>query len=187
MTDKFEPLFKSDSDWHNNACLNFSHKTAYGYVSGYKCAADSLVIQVNETGRNQDKLVFPIVFLYRHYLELLLKFIIDVGRQLENKNGYPTHHRIENLWPEAKGIIRKMWPGGDPEEMKLTDHVIKELSSVDPESMCFRYPESKDGEKYIPDITHINLRHLGQTIDTVGTFLEGVLMGIGNHLDNEYE
>lgn len=62
---KFEPLFKSDSDWHNNACLNFQYDMSHGYINGYKLAADSLVVKVNETGRDQDYLVYPIVFLYK--------------------------------------------------------------------------------------------------------------------------
>lgn len=188
MENKFEPLFKSDSDWHNNACLNFTHNAAYGYIYGYKYAADSLVIQVNEKAANQDILVFPIVFLYRHYLELALKYIIADGRDLlGEKRSFPTHHKIEYLWPLTKEIIRKIWSGDEPEEVKLTDHVVGELSKIDPGSMSFRYPENLEGKNSLPSIKYINLRHFGQMIDEVSSFLEAAHAGISDYLRDKYD
>ena len=62
MSNNFDPLFKSDSDWHNNACLNFQHDMSYGYIEGYKRAADALVFQIKDNRRDRDFLVYPIVF-----------------------------------------------------------------------------------------------------------------------------
>ena len=62
-------------DWWNNACLNFMEgkNTWYGYFRGYQRAAELLVQYVDCEKQYQDTLVFPIIFLYRHYLELILK------------------------------------------------------------------------------------------------------------------
>ncbi|HRE53683.1 MAG TPA: hypothetical protein PLP22_02680 [Candidatus Competibacter sp.] len=188
MKNKLESLLIRGSDWQNNACLNFTPNVAYGYIHGYKCAADSLVTQIIQTRSNQDILVFPIVFLYRHYLELALKYIIADGRKLLGEKGsFPTHHKIEHLWPLAKGILRKIWSGSEPKEVELIDHLIKELSIIDPDSMSFRYPENLEGKNSLPNIKHINLRHLGQTIDQVGDFLEAVHMGISEYLNERYD
>lgn len=188
MKKKFDSLFKHDSDWHNNACLNFTNDPTIGYVEGYKLAADELVIRINETGRNQDYFIFPIVFLYRHHLELLLKVIIDTGRQLlDEGDGYPKHHKIGELWPLVKGIIRKVWTNGDPEEFDLVEHVIQEMALVDPDSMAFRYPKDKSGNKHVPNLTHVNTRHLGEMIDKVSGFLGGVELGINQYLEFKYE
>jgi hypothetical protein len=73
---KYDKLFKGDADWWHNACLNFSLDMGIGYVYGYKKAADILVEYIKDTKTNQDYLVYPIVFLYRHHLELIIKEII---------------------------------------------------------------------------------------------------------------
>ncbi|MCP5195925.1 MAG: hypothetical protein H6974_03900 [Gammaproteobacteria bacterium] len=188
MSKEFEPLFKSDSDWHNNACLNFQGDMSYGYIEGYKRAADALVTQVNETGIDQDFLVYPIVFLYRQHIELLLKRIINNSRQLlNNESGYPKNHKIDNLWHLVKDLARQVWQEKDPEEFKLIDHIIKELSEADPESMSFRYPEDKNGKKSNPDILHINLRYFGQTINEISSILDGIDAGISHDLNQKNE
>jgi hypothetical protein len=43
---------------------------------GYKNAADMLVEKSRESNLDRDSLVYPIVFCYRHYLELALKALI---------------------------------------------------------------------------------------------------------------
>ncbi|MEA5534158.1 hypothetical protein [Crocosphaera sp. XPORK-15E] len=192
MSKEFEPLFISDSDYHNNALLNFQDDMSYGYIEGYKRAADFLVIQVNEKqiGRDRDFLVYPIVFLYRQHIELLLKDIINNGHQLlNNEIGHPKHHEIDKLWLLVKDIVNKVSPEEDPEEFKLIDHVIKELSEADPKSMSFRYSKDKSGQKSNPGLSCINLRHLGQTIDEVSSFLYCIRTDISHSLDqqNEYD
>jgi hypothetical protein len=178
MAKKFEPLFKSDTDWHNNACLNFSHSASIGYTEGYKRAANILVAYINETARDQDFLVFPIVFLYRHHLELLLKNIIDSGAGLlDAQPGYPKNHKLHILWPLAKELIRKIEPGVGPDAFDLIDHVVNELSKVDPGSMSFRYDRDTRGGKSVPQIRHVNLRH----------FVDGVETGIRYYLECKYE
>ena len=47
----------------------------YGYIDSYKTAADELV----EKSGAEDLLVFPVVFCYRQYLELVLKTICKLN------------------------------------------------------------------------------------------------------------
>ncbi|MDV0443828.1 hypothetical protein [Methanorbis rubei] len=49
----------------------------YGYIQGYKNAADTLIIHALEKGCPfvLDTCVFPVCFLYRQYIELALKKI----------------------------------------------------------------------------------------------------------------
>src|ERR1700674_2477203 len=50
----------------------------YDYTTGYKEAADLLVAHIEVTGRRADKLGYPILFLYRQHLELVVKNLIRV-------------------------------------------------------------------------------------------------------------
>ena len=75
---KGDELFRSDlPDWENNACLNvMKGGDAIAYTEDYRRGAERLVEHVMEKGRDQDFLVYPIIFLYRHHIELALKRII---------------------------------------------------------------------------------------------------------------
>ena len=75
-------IFRPGKDWWNNARINhgglISNKWEV-YAMGYKIATETLVDKVLSEQTNQDHLIYPIVFLYRHYIELRLKEIIDTG------------------------------------------------------------------------------------------------------------
>jgi hypothetical protein len=114
---------------------------------------------------------------------LLLKNIIKKGRQLlDEGSDHPTHHKLHDLWPIAKGITIKIWNITDPQEFKLIDHVITEFSNADPASMSFRYSNDKNGNKPNPTLTYINLRHFGETIDNISSYLDGINVGINDFL-----
>lgn len=46
-------LLASDSDWHNNACLNYMPDHGTAYTEGYRRAADILINHIDESGRDQ--------------------------------------------------------------------------------------------------------------------------------------
>ncbi len=173
MTDS---LFSSDKDWHNNACVNWSHAPFSLYTEGYKKAGDYLVQQVVEGSSEKDILVYPIAFLYRQYIELQLKDIIRESRiLLEEQGDFPTHHKLRPIWELAnvlmKKIIRKIDPTvGDyitDKDLKVIQRIISAFYSVDPDSFAFRYPEDKDGNQTLLGLTHINLRKLAEQIDVL--------------------
>jgi hypothetical protein len=63
----------------------------YDYTIGYKEAADILVGHVESTGRRADKLGYPILFLYRHHLELVVKSLIRTLLQpTRSRTGLPA-------------------------------------------------------------------------------------------------
>jgi hypothetical protein len=75
---KSDVLFGSGTDWEMNACISAMNAAMY-YQDGYRRAALHLVDYVCEVERGQDYLVYPIVYLYRHHIELTLKSIIDAA------------------------------------------------------------------------------------------------------------
>ena len=79
-------------DWKNNACLRDGDE--YAYREGYRRGAQLLVQAVGESARDQDFLVYPIVFLYRHHIELVLKRVIKQAPYL-----------IERELTKAKTVI----------------------------------------------------------------------------------
>ncbi len=181
-------LFSADTDWTNNACLNWSHDSIGLYISGYKEAADILVSKVIETSSDQDILVYPIAFLYRQYIELQLKSIIKDSRHiLEDGAGFPEHHKIKDLWCEAKRLMKNIINNLDKtadeyitkNDLKIIENIINDFVAIDPISFSFRYPTDKQGKTNLEGLTHINLRKLGQQIGLLSESLDKFDLVIG--------
>lgn len=77
--------FGEGADWWHNACISPFERDHYGRATGFHMGADALVQRVVDKRADQDWLVFPIVFCYRHYLELLLKDIIAAAAALDGE------------------------------------------------------------------------------------------------------
>jgi hypothetical protein len=169
-------LFAEAPDWWMNATVNWGGSLIYAV--GYRAAADALVEKVAETHTEQDSLVYPIVFCYRQYLELILKdVLITARRYFEVRKPAPekeplNKHALGPLWDELCPLLERRWPegGGDHANVKS---VIAQLDAVDRMSFAFRYPTTKKGEQSLPrDMQRINLRNLADVVARIGTFLE---------------
>lgn len=167
-------LFSSDGNWKDKACVNYSHAPMHLYISGYKKAADLLAWQVVESGNDQDDLVYPIVFLYRQYLELQLKSIIKESRILLSEgHGFPMHHKIKVLWELVGQLMKKIIATVDSsvseyitaEDFTFIDRAVMNFVEVDPDSIAFRYPENKRDDISIEGLRHINIRVLAESIN----------------------
>jgi hypothetical protein len=176
QNDKFPPLFKADdNDWKNNARILPEHYRGEFYIVGYKKAADNLVAHVISTGCDQDTLIYPIAFLYRHYLELLFKNIIENGYKLLNrKNEYPKNHYLDTLWTNAKDIINEIWEEEENSKEEEIEHFIAEFIKIDKSSQAFRYTKDKKGNEYLTEVELINIRHLSVCINSISDHLEGI-------------
>ncbi|MCI0350388.1 MAG: hypothetical protein L0Z53_13265, partial [Acidobacteriales bacterium] len=76
------------------------------YAVAYKRAADVCVESVEQQTERADRMIYPVAFLYRHYIELMLKGIIQIGRVLDRKPpDFPQHHRIAELWQECRAVL----------------------------------------------------------------------------------
>jgi hypothetical protein len=182
-------LFKSNSDWWHNACLNFNGIDVNAYAIGYKQAADFLVERIGQERRYQDTLVYPIAFLYRQYLELRLKHLMGIGSVfLEIPRGEKNlHHGISKLWERCRSILEKIEPGENEVDFDDIEKQVAEFARIDPSSTAFRYPTDKEGKPSLEGLTHINLRNLSQAVGKIAAFLDGAAQGIEVLLQDKYE
>jgi len=177
-------LFQAGNDWQHNACLNFCHDKWELYATGYKDAADILAQRVMETQRSADVLIYPIVFLYRHYLELRLKEIIVAGQELlDHPPDLKLIHGLDILWKSCPKIFDEVWPGSSKDELNAVEDCIMQFYKTDPQSMSFRYPATKDGQPTLPGLQHINIRNLQEVMGRISSLLEGGSTGISVYLD----
>lgn len=117
------------------------------YARGYRLAADALSLNAVKDLDQLSCLIYPIMFLYRHYLELRLKETIVLGRP--GQSGIPGHHDLLRLWEDARPVL-----GGLENRGFLTldeaDALVREFIEVDRQSQVFRYPMTRSGDKVLP-------------------------------------
>jgi hypothetical protein len=193
---KNESLFKSDPNSWKNACLIYSEHLNI-YSIGYKRAADILIerIKQNEFTFDINTLVFPIVFLYRHYLELILKSIIKEGYAVigERKN-VPEHHNLYKLWNKANELRIKANIEIKNKDRDIVFSCIDDFSKIDPFSEAFRYPTKKkrkgklETESTLPsDLPYLDLRSFSETINNISKILEHIDSMMHIELDQKRE
>ena len=163
---------ETDEDLMTNACLNFTRCDAvYPYGVGYRKAGEILLQWVLSEQRDQDFLVYPIVFLFRHHVELMLKQIIVLAARLrEDHVRFPRGHDLASLWAQCKA--RLMEVSGPETTLEVVESLVDELGSIDPGSDSFRYHLDGLGRPTLPGITHINLHHFALVMDGLTNFLD---------------
>ncbi|OKW89086.1 hypothetical protein AWP85_01595 [Escherichia coli] len=184
-------LLASDSDWHNNACLNYMPDHGTAYTEGYRRAADILINHIDESGRDQDFLVYPVLFLYRHHLELLIKQIIGLALALAedpDKHQYKKDdHNLNNLWPLAQKLILEVDDSYRPSDFKIVKEVVKALHQADERATDFRYAKRNDGTRSLEGIHYVNPRRFGEKMGEASDLLDGVDNGLRYLLDCKAE
>lgn len=161
---------------------------SYGYIEGYRRAGDILSDYVYSTSRFQDTLIYPILFCYRHHLELRLKEIIRSGRMLlDEGTDYDDGHSLVCLWNTSKKVIIKVIQE-TPNEINLIDHFISEIDQIDASSDAFRYWETsknKQRKKHLIGIRHIDIRNYRECMENIADFLDTISFGYNMLIDRK--
>lgn len=176
-------LFGPASDWHANACIS-PHGAHWAYSHGFRSAALHLAQHVCGTGREQDTLLYPIVYLYRHHAELLLKSIIVSANELlerelsKDELKAMNEHGLAGLWNIARPLLAAVCQsaGCDPipeHELRGADSYIRQLEEHDPDGTRFRYSTTKAKKHSLgPTLTHVNIRAFAEAMERFANYLE---------------
>lgn len=160
----------------------------YRFAHGYKLAADELVAHVNEDGGGAAFICYPILFLYRHSVELYLKaLLLDVGELLDANEATSGRHDLMPLW--RRFTERLLWydASQDSPWLDRITALIAELDNVDRQSFSFRYPVAKDGTQLLTPGHAVNIQHFAEVMRELYLILEGAAAMLSEHLDLKYE
>lgn len=148
----------------------------FGYISGYKEGADKLA----DLCRHDETLIFPAVFLYRQYLELLLKNLNSQLNKPVNFNKRP--HDIKFIWSKMYPEVKKGLPITQQQltqtQLNFIRDVVYHFSKIDPNSSNFRFFGQHGNKKTLRGEITVDLKKLKDSIDKVDTYLYGTYGGV---------
>lgn len=182
---------EGDDARRNNARLMHDWGDRWStYAIGYKKAADIVVDQVNDGVGYQDFLLYPVMFLYRHYLELAIKNLIFMSWRLLSiePDDDLRAHDIQRYWSKCDALLRQISPGDSIQALSVVARMIDQFSQHDPISMAFRYPVSlpdkitKQRTHTLQGLSIVNLRNVQKVIANISVLFDGAESQISEYL-----
>lgn len=141
--------------------LDWTHESAFpyfarrGYYRASRVLAERIVAQREAYTPSEPGLWLPMVFSFRHYVELSLKSLLRKAATLASLDlrpqvaGLPRpgkkmlkHHELVPLWEALKKVWRAVARPQDIGEVDdAVEELVRELHDWDPGSTFFRYPD----------------------------------------------
>ena len=177
---KEDKLFSTQSDGSESMIAGISVSFG-GFADSFKDAADLIVAHLDvRESFERDRLIHPIIYLYRHYSELMLKAIIERGDVLRQTQCLKDsmHHRLLDLWVTAKQVIVENELICTTRQLDAVENIIREFADADPRSFSFRYPVDKDLNKLPPQWHKVSISNLQNTVYKLCNFLKDVLYAL---------
>jgi hypothetical protein len=140
-----------------------------GYFRGGDLLLDRCLENVNEG----HTLIYPILFCYRHALEMTMKGILDsYGHRYDVAPPNPNHNLLR-LWEGCKAIFTKIDDESAATSTSRVEERIKEFHNLDPSAEAFRYSEKRDGTLVDLPIYPFDLGNLREVIEGLKNFFTG--------------
>jgi hypothetical protein len=176
---------------HGNVVFNFTRnpiKDLALFAVGYRDAAHALATEFARSRGYADYEGYPILYLYRHSLELSLKALVYRGAMLmgliaKECPDVPklfAHHELSRLLPPVRAIFKAMkWDfdsGGSVfASFDEFERFVRTIDSIDSGSYAFRYPINRAGEAHLRHHFCINVVIFAETMDALLGYLEGAI------------
>lgn len=171
---KGDRLLRSAKDWGKGVTFTQCATSRHVYIwSGYMQAAEALIASCANDPPTRELLVYPILFTYRHGIELAMKWlIVNYGRYASVEIGDVDHHNLWQLWKICRQVIREVG-GQEDAASSVVEQLIKDFHDLDKSAIAFRYSEAKNGMLIrLPDGA-IDLENVRDVMEGVGHFFDG--------------
>jgi hypothetical protein len=152
------------------------------YAGGYKEAADRVYRSWRKM--SEDAMVFPLVFLYRHYVELRIKEVLQsVAQLLDLPKDWKCSHHVDDLWLRLRPLLQRAAADQPARDFDNAERLIFGIARRDPISQEFRYPEDSDGKRFLADMQRLDVVNFYTAMQQLSAFLEGASMAVSVYLD----
>src|ERR1700722_5304197 len=194
---KTDVLFRSvcptEGEWRTNARRTNASEDAYAEVDRLACRI--VADYVLQDRLEADFLVYPVVFLYRHCVELQVKKLIPDSAYLADRNitedqkrTLRSSHRLDELWAILEPILEDNSINIEADRIESIASSVRQLHEIDKESFSFRYSITKSGAPSIDKkkLPHVNLRVVAGCMERLTGYLDG-LGWVSEALQTKYE
>jgi hypothetical protein len=141
---KSNKTFSHKKEWRQNVCVgeNGGPYDFLAYAFGYHEAFKRLLESLDKDPLFQDVVFYPLVYLYRHAVELYLKSALTTWSWLKETEYKPGRHELNLLYEELFRVCsdHSSMNGFDWEKLEKPILDLHELDSGE----VFRYPLHKD-------------------------------------------
>jgi hypothetical protein len=198
-------LFVDDGKHHGTVVLNWhgTPEREFSYFAeAFRLVAQDAVVALRQNPHFgldgipiEDFRAYPVVFLYRHALELYMKAVILVGSPMLAIKGMAevdrqrllNTHSLDALRRDLERVFEAYgwdWELGSPHFRSLDDFrkTIAELHAVDTRSDAFRYPLDTKGGASLASHFRFDLFTFCEVLDSLFPALEGATIGAHEEL-----
>jgi len=192
---KFEELFNRDfrwprqgdrpfiqsMNWQDNAYIESQVRGRFVMMmTGYKKAADLMVEHAGTDQFDRSALVYPIIFNYRQFIELSLKYLIATyGHTVDVKAIWNTHD-LGRLWNTFTAVLKGYGCDDVGKIDPVVADIVAEFALVDPASFSYRYPVDTKGNPISIAHEKVDLTVLADVMQAI----DGYFTGCDGYLDN---
>lgn len=162
----------------------------------FKEAGDKIVKEIHRDydGTPADIFFMPVTYLYRHSLELKLKYIIKLGCDLDlitcddNLSNSLRNHELHPLWNYVRKIVESHWPNIEKYDLDKAGSIIQAFHAVDKSGQSLKYSKNLAGKKTLTNMPEsVELSHLQTVFDKLFNYLDGCEDGLGNAVEMKNE
>ncbi|WP_102227148.1 hypothetical protein [Acidimangrovimonas sediminis] len=172
---KGDRLLRRSDDWNLGVGFTSHPISKHALLwDGYLSAADGLVQMCLSEGYGHERhtVIYPILFNYRHGLELAMKWVVLMygGTGI---SGVQVGHNLWQLWKECRRIIEETGPT-EKDVDDAVEQVIKDYHELDKSGVNLRYGWGKDGHEIkLPD-RMIDLENLRDVMEGIANYFGGL-------------
>ncbi|MCA9023549.1 MAG: hypothetical protein KDA74_25550 [Planctomycetaceae bacterium] len=143
--------------------LNGGRYTMGDYAQGYFFAGDRLIESIRHKRCDLDVLIYPVVYVYRHGIELSLKYLAErIPVLLGHSGEFTWGHELLQNWRQVRELLvqtRTDYPGErsiKEKTLRWVDGVLRQFAELDPGGVTFRYPTDSKGKNRLIRRSHVN-------------------------------
>lgn len=182
------PLFGGRySDSQFNACLHYGQDQWELYASGYQDAAEAIASEIIEDHGIIDTLVYPLIYLCRHHIELRLKILIRDVTALLDDCQQREGHKIDQLWAFARPMVEQAFAGHSDAPALDIEELLNQFVAVDPRSTTFRYPAELGESSGLAGMRHLNVAQFYEGYQQLVEMIGSIHCGVSYFLEYKLE
>lgn len=168
-----KPFVVADDPFDNANIANDGFTRLVLMKEGYKSAADLMVQAAASDRQTRDILVFPIIFNYRQFLELTLKYqLATFGPEVRIQPNWRSHD-LAVLWSEFLAMLEHYGTDDPDEADPVVGKIILEFAKIDPGSYSYRYPVDRQGNPVPVAYSDLHLPTLANVMQGVAGYFTG--------------